>query len=73
MPIADHFNRRPDTGFVRSYDLRSARRQFQVSLVLIVVMAGAAITLGLVTHLDTPSAQAHPADLHSGGSNVAKT
>ena len=73
MPIADHFNRRPDAGFVRSYDLRSARRQFQVSLVLILVMAGAAIALGLMTRLDPPAQQVNPASLRSGASGVAKT
>ena len=38
MSIADHFDHTPDAGFVRSYDLRSARRQFQVSLTLIVIL-----------------------------------
>ncbi len=38
MSIADHFDHAPDAGFVRSYDLRSARRQFQVSLILIVIL-----------------------------------
>lgn len=51
MSIANHFDRRRDAGFVRSYDLRSARRQFQISLILILVMAGAAIALGLMAHI----------------------
>ena len=54
MSIANHFDRRRDAGFVRSYDLRAARRQFQVSLILILVLAGAAIALGLVMRLDQP-------------------
>ena len=52
MSIANHFDHRRDAGLVRSYDLRAARRQFQVSLILILVMAGAAIALGLMTRLD---------------------
>jgi hypothetical protein len=72
MPLADHFNRRPDAGFVRSYDLRAARRQFQVSLVLILVMASAAIALGLMTRLESRSPQSQPA-AHADGAGVAKT
>jgi hypothetical protein len=70
MPIADHFNRKPDAGFVRSYDLRSAQQQFQVSLVLILVMAAAAIALGLITRLDPPPG--HPAAVKADGAHVAK-
>jgi hypothetical protein len=73
MSIANHFDRRRDAGFVRSYDLRSARRQFQVSLILILVMAGAAIALGLMTRLDLPGPLGHHAVLRSGIPGGAET
>ncbi len=55
MSIADHFDHAPDAGFVRSYDLRSARRQFQVSLVLIVILTVSAFALGLLVRFDPPA------------------
>lgn len=60
MSIADHFFHAPDAGFVRSYDSQAARRQFQVSLVLILVLALAAFALGLLVRFDDPSASDHP-------------
>ena len=72
MPIADQFDPRSDAGFVRSYDLRSARRQFQVSLLLIVVMAGAALALGLVTRFEL-SLNAQPAALQKAAPGPAQT
>ena len=53
MSIADHFEHAPDAGFVRDYDSQSARRQFKVSLVLIVVIAFAATALGFLVRFDT--------------------
>ncbi len=73
MSVADHFDPRHDAGFVRSYDLQAARRQLQVSLILIVVMAGAAIALGLMTRLDPPPPQGRPAAFHDAGVRVAET
>lgn len=55
MSIADHFYHAPDAGFVRSYDSRAARRQFQVSLALIVILALAAFALGLLVRFDEPA------------------
>jgi len=60
MSIADHFYHAPDAGFVRSYDSQAARRQFQVSLVLILVLAIAAFALGLLVRFDQPTASDHP-------------
>lgn len=54
MSIADHFDHAPDAGFVRSYDSRAARRQFQVSLVLIVILSISAFALGLLVRFDPP-------------------
>lgn len=73
MSIANHFDHRRDAGFVRSYDLRAARRQFQVSLILILVMAGAAIALGLMTRLDLSHPDEHHTVLRAGIPSVAKT
>lgn len=61
MSIADHFYHAPDTGFVRTYDSQAARRQFQVSVVLILVLALAAFTLGALVHFDEPASVTHPA------------
>ncbi len=73
MPIANHFERRRDAGFVRSYDSRAARRQFQVSLVLILVMATAAIALGLMMRLDQFGPLGHHGVLRSSVPGGAET
>ncbi|MGH6795149.1 MAG: hypothetical protein ACREDH_08115 [Methylocella sp.] len=49
MPIADKFERKSDAGFVSAYGARAARRQFQVSSLLVLVLALAAIALGILT------------------------
>jgi hypothetical protein len=61
MSIADHFDHAPDAGFVRYYGARAARRQFQISVALIVILSLAAFTLGFVLRLDGPADDAHPA------------
>jgi hypothetical protein len=73
MSIVDHFRRAPDAGFVRSYDSQTARRQFQISLVLIMILALAAFTLGLLVRFDEPAEQVKPVpsahhELHFAGS-----
>ncbi len=57
MSVADHFDHTPDAGFVRSYDSQAARRQFQVSVVLILVLTFAAFALGLLVRFDTPMSE----------------
>jgi hypothetical protein len=52
VSIADHFEQRSDAGFVRVYDARSARRQFQVSVALVAVLSLAAMALGAVARFD---------------------
>lgn len=65
MSIADHFYHAPDAGFVRSYDSRAARRQFQVSLALILILAVAAFALGMLVRFDDPaSAAPSPSKIH---------
>jgi hypothetical protein len=60
MSIADHFDHAPDAGFVRHYDSRSARRQFQISVALIVILAFAAFTLGFVLRFNGPADDTRP-------------
>ena len=55
MSIADRFDHRSDAGFVRAYDAHAARRQFQISFVLVAVLALAAVTLGVLARLDRPT------------------
>jgi hypothetical protein len=57
MSIADHFEHAPDAGFVRDYDNEAARRQFRLSLVLIVVVALAATALAALIRFDTGSSR----------------
>ena len=57
MSIADHFEHAPDAVFVRNYDTGTARRQFNVSIILIVVIAVAVSALGFLVRFDGPSAQ----------------
>jgi len=54
MSIANHFEHKPDAGFVRSFDAESAKRQLQVSAALILVLGLAAFTLGVLTRFDQP-------------------
>ncbi len=54
MSIADHFADERDAGFVRGCDSRTAQRQFQISVALIVVLSLAAFTLGFVLRFDGP-------------------
>jgi hypothetical protein len=58
MSIADHFEQIPDAGFVRTYDSGSARRQFNVSLLLIVSIAVAASALAFIVRFDRPATAA---------------
>ncbi len=73
MSIADHFDHAPDAGFVRSYDSQAARRQFQISLVLILILTVAAFALGLLIRFDEPAGQVNPVshtshEVHFAGS-----
>ena len=56
MSIADNFDHKSDAGFVRAYDARAARRQFQVSSILVLVLALSAMALGILTLLAPPVA-----------------
>ena len=54
MSIADHFEQAPDARFIRAYDGSVARRQFNLSLTLIVVIALAATALAFLVRFDNP-------------------
>ena len=56
MSIADHFEQAPDSRFIRDYDSNVARRQFNLSLTLIVVIALAAASLAALVRFDSPGA-----------------
>ena len=56
MSIADHFENAPDAGLIRNYDSGAARRQFNLSVTLIVVIVLAATALGFLVRFDGPSA-----------------
>lgn len=62
MYIADRFDDARDLAFVRSYDSRTARRQFQVSVALIVVLFAAAFSLGVMLDLGQWSSNTPPAN-----------
>jgi hypothetical protein len=59
MSIIDPFEHAPDAGFARYYDSRAARRQFEISVALILVLSLAALTLGFVLRFDGPAEGAH--------------
>ena len=72
MSIADHFEHAPDAVFVRNYDSGTARRQFNVSIILIVVIAIAASALGVLVRFDSPSAQPTAASVSAPPAYVGK-
>jgi Tfp pilus assembly protein PilN len=57
MSVADNFDQIPDAWlrYVRAYYSQAARRQFQVSVVLIVVLAVAAFVLGILFRFKQPT------------------
>jgi hypothetical protein len=73
MSIADHFDHRSDAGFVRAYDAQAARRQFQISIVLVAVLALTAVALGMLVRLDAPSASGRSSAVTASPSHVAET
>ena len=58
MSIADHFEQASDARFVRDYDSSVARRQFRLSLTLIVVIALAASALAVLVRFDAGTSPA---------------
>lgn len=54
MSLVDKFEHQPEAAFVRGFDRESARRQFRVSLFLVVAMASAAFFLGFALPISSP-------------------
>lgn len=73
MSIADNFEQESDAGFVRAHDARDARRQFQVSIMLILVLALAAIALGMLTQLAPPIVTGRSSAAKPGSPQIAET
>lgn len=73
MTIAEGPRAKPDCGFVRANDIRAARRQVQISVMLIFVIACAATALGLLTRLDRPVPMRGSAAVALSGHQVAGT
>ena len=73
MSIADRFDHRSDAGFVRAYDAHAARRQFQISFVLVAVLALAAVTLGVLARLDRPTVWGRSSAVTPRSPHVAET
>jgi hypothetical protein len=73
MSIADNFDHKSDAGFVRAYDARAARRQFQVSSMLVLVLALAAIALGILTQLAPPIAAGRSSVFNASSPYIAET
>lgn len=63
MTISIHhqFDRAPESGLVRAYDFRAARRQFKISVALIVILTMAAFAFGFTARPDMSPGQTPPA------------
>lgn len=73
MSIADNFDHKSDAGFVRAYDARAARRQFQVSSMLVLVLLLSAIALGILSQLGPQVVTGRSAAVKKGGHHIAET
>jgi hypothetical protein len=73
MLSADHPDHRSDAGFVRAYDAQAARRQFQISIILVAVLALAAAALGTLARIDRPAAMGWSSGAGAGSPHVAET
>lgn len=54
MSLVDKYDNTSDSGYVRRFDRESARRQFRVSLLLIIAMALSAFVLGFAMPVGGP-------------------
>ncbi|PNE12871.1 MAG: hypothetical protein CR217_01255 [Beijerinckiaceae bacterium] len=73
MSIADNFDLKSDAGFVRAYDARAARRQFQFSGMLVLVLALAAIALGILTQFAPPIVTGRSSAARPSSPHIAET
>jgi hypothetical protein len=58
ISINHRFDRRLESGFVRAYDFHAARRQFKISVALIVILTMAAFAFGFTARPDMPAGHA---------------
>jgi hypothetical protein len=54
MAAAGKCDESPDTGFVHAYDARAAKRQVQISVALVIILAFAAAAIGVLAQLERP-------------------
>ncbi len=73
MSIADNFDHKSDAGFDRAYDARAARRQFQVSIMPVLVLALPAIALGIFSPLAPPVATGGSSAPNASSPHIAET
>jgi hypothetical protein len=73
MSIADNFDHKSDAGFVRAYDARYPRRQIQFSSMPFLVLALAAIALGILTQLAPPIVTGRSSAARPSSPHIAET
>ncbi len=73
MSIADHFDNRSDAGFIRAYDAHAARRQFQISVMLVVVLGIAALALAVLARPGWADSFGRSSAAIASGPKVAQT
>lgn len=66
MSLVDKFDNKTEPGFSRPFDRESARRQFRVSVLLIIAMALSAFVLGFAMPVGNQSSQTNSDKLTSG-------
>ena len=66
MSLVDKFDNKKEQGFSRPFDRESARRQFRVSVLLIIAMALSAFVLGFAMPVGNQTSQPNPEKEASG-------
>lgn len=66
MSLVDKYDDKTESGYIRKFDRESARRQFRVSLLLIIAMAVSAFVLGFAMPVAGPTSQANSAMDNTG-------
>jgi hypothetical protein len=70
---ADNFGHKSGAGFVRAYDARAARQQILVSIMLVLVLALAAVALGMLTPLAPGCAPGRSSAVKPSSRQIAET
>lgn len=66
MAFTNDFDRGFDAGFTRSWDPASARRQFQMSLILVGALVCSAVVLASTLRFDPPMQEGRSATISRG-------